>query len=128
MPGWTTLRTNRWGDWTTGGYGLQLGLEDVFHTNVCLWYGLRDQVERIVIYACGAADTAPNAKQGVAGDGRGLMLALAKCTNAMVFAADQTQWYDPDSMDFGDWEGTLYCFLPSGQYMVNIGPPYELYD
>jgi hypothetical protein len=105
-----------------GGMGLELGTEDVLHTNVSIWRAIAGKVDNIVVYACGAGDTQPG-NEGTEADGKYLMGALAIHTNASVFAADKIQWYStykglPDGRyEFGDWEGTLWNFPPSG------GPP-----
>ena len=115
-----------------GGMGLQLGREDLTHQNVSMWAAIRGKVENIVIYACAAADTEPN-NEGTKGDGRYLMGALAIHTDANVFAADKIQWYGTrrglatGRFDFGDWEGSLFQFVPSGGRPSPVaGAPVEL--
>lgn len=97
-----------------GGMGLELGREDVLHTNVSRWESIAGLFRNIVVHACAAANTEP-ANEGTTADGRYLMGALAIHTGATVYAADRMQLYFPDTMDFGDWEGTLWKFPPSGE-------------
>lgn len=102
-----------------GGMGLELGREDVLHTNVSLWTAISRKVQNIVIYSCAAADTQPG-NEGTTADGLYLMGALAIHTEANVYAANRIQWYGTYNnlkngrYDFGAWEGTLYRFPPSG--------------
>lgn len=115
-----------------GGEGLQLGREELKSGNVVIWSMVKDIFDSIVVYACGAAYSglmAPDvmasnmaANKGFTSDGMTLMSALAKATNAVVFAADRVQWYKPRGMDFGEWEGTVYMFLPSGQAIPGRPP------
>jgi hypothetical protein len=105
-----------------GGMGLQLGREGVMHSNVGLWQAIRGMVPRIVVYACGAADTQSH-NRGTAADGRYLMGALALATRAEVFAADRIQWYSTRGgrIDFGRWEGQLLRFDPRGGSSAVLG-------
>ena len=100
-----------------GGMGLQLGSEGLMHSNVSLWKSIYNKVQNIVIYSCAASNT-EHGDEGSTADGRYLMGALATYTNASVYAADRIQWYIKDkidnNIDFGDWEGTLWCFTPHG--------------
>jgi hypothetical protein len=115
-----------------GGMGLQLGREDLLHSNVAKWGAIRGKVRNIVVYACAAADTeAGNA--GTDADGRYLMGALALSTDATVFAADRIQWFSTyqdlrnGRYDFGQWEGHLLRFLPTGESAEEVaGPPVDL--
>jgi hypothetical protein len=96
--------------------GLELGKEEVIHSNVAMWRTIVNSAENIVVYACGAGDTQPG-YEGTDFDGRYLMGALAIHTNSTVFAADRVQFYLPNNgghIDFGDWEGTLWRFPPNG--------------
>jgi len=102
-----------------GSWGLELGREDVDLSNVSNWKAIADAVENIVVYSCSAADTEPG-WEGSEADGRRLMGSLALYTGASVYAADQCQEYDTfrdlknGCFEFGEWEGTLWCFLPDG--------------
>jgi hypothetical protein len=104
--------------WWIGGGGLQLGKEELHNHNYTSWRAIRNSVKNIVILACGPAGTAPEPSGS---DGKFLMSSLARTTNAVVYGADTLQWYTLKNMDFGKWEGTLYCFLPTGQYFAVPG-------
>jgi hypothetical protein len=114
-----------------GGMGLQLGRDNVLHSNVSMWTAIKDKVQNIVIYACAASNT-ESGNEGTTADGRYLMGALAIHTNANVFAADRIQWYSTYNnvsngrYDFGAWEGQLWHFPPSGQPpRIVAGAPVE---
>jgi hypothetical protein len=102
-----------------GGMGLELGREDVLHTNVGRWIAIRGRVDNIVVYSCAAANT-ERGNEATEADGKYLMGALAIHTNANVFAADRIQWYGTwqnkatGAFDWGAWEGKLWYFPPSG--------------
>jgi hypothetical protein len=102
-----------------GGQGLQLGTENVLHSNVSAWEEIKDTVSNIVVYACAAANTEAG-NEFTTEDGEYLMGALAIHTNAVVYAADRMQWYMPGDFNFGQWEGRLLRFNPSGE------PPEEV--
>ncbi len=117
-----------------GGMGLQLGRENVMHTNVAMWSAIAGKVDNMVVYSCAAGDTQPG-NEGTTADGRYLMGALAIHTNANVYAADKIQWYrrheglSNGRYEFGAWEGTLYKFPPSGNPPTVIAaPPVEFTD
>ncbi|MFN8179218.1 MAG: hypothetical protein U0167_14905 [bacterium] len=117
-----------------GGMGLQIGREDVLHSNVHLWTAIKNQAQNIVVYSCAASDTQPG-NEGTTADGRYLMGALAIHTNANVYAADKIQWYDTYNglangrFDFGEWEGQLWSFPPSGNPPTRAdAPPVEFSD
>lgn len=117
-----------------GGMGLQLGREDVLHSNVSLWEAIKNSAENIVVYSCAAANTEPG-NRGTTADGQYLMGALAIHTNAHVFAADRIQWYSTHNnlangrYDFGAWEGRLWHFPPSGSSPNSVSrPPVEFSD
>ncbi len=114
--------------WWRGGQGLQLGQQGVNAQNVSAWSRIKNSVEMIVVYSCGAAYTGPQYATlplGVKSDGQALMAGLSKQTNAVVFAADKMQWYSTNNFDFGKWEGTLYMFTPSGGRLVGVRPPID---
>jgi len=102
-----------------GGQGLQLGKEDVLHSNVSAWAEIEDAVSNIVVYACAAANTEAG-NEFTTEDGEYLMGALAIHTNANVYAADRIQWYTADDFDFGQWEGRLLKFKPSGEPPTSV--------
>lgn len=117
-----------------GGMGLQLGRENVLHSNVAMWTAIQGKVEHIIVYACAAANTEPG-NEGSTADGRYLMGALAIHTNAHVYAADRIQWYHrhggvPNGrFEFGEWEGELLHFPPDGSPpSVISAPPVEFSD
>lgn len=96
-----------------GGQGLQLGMEGVFHGNVSMWEDTRRTVSNIIVYACAAANTEAGSELTTE-DGEYLMGALAIHTDATVYAADRIQWYTPSDFNFGQWEGRILRFSPSG--------------
>jgi hypothetical protein len=117
-----------------GGRGLALGREKVNHQNVVLWRAIVNKVENIVVYACAAADT-QGRNAGTDADGRYLMGALAIHTRATVYAADRIQLYgtyrnfDNGRFEWGDWEGRVWRFYPSGAPGRPVpGPPLEFSD
>ncbi|MEZ5424770.1 MAG: hypothetical protein R2747_00775 [Pyrinomonadaceae bacterium] len=97
-----------------GGLGLQLGTEGLLEETVAIWAEIKNKVENIIVYSCGAADIQPGSGDGE-GNGEALMKKLARETNANVFAADELQRYYLKGIDFSKWEGNLLCFTPSGQ-------------
>lgn len=102
-----------------GGMGLQLGRENMLHTNVGAWTAVRGKVDNIVVYSCAAANT-ESGNRGTTADGKYLMGALALHSGATVFAADRIQWYSTHNglgngrFEFGEWEGQLWEFSPDG--------------
>jgi hypothetical protein len=113
-----------------GGMGLQLGRENVLHSNVARWTAIRKRVQNIVVYSCAASNT-ERGNEGSTADGRYLMGALAIHTSASVFAADRIQWYQTKNgnIDFGAWEGQLWQFPPNGNNPTQaVGAPVELAD
>jgi hypothetical protein len=115
--------------WWRGGGGLLLGTEQVKSSNVNLWNNIRDRVDKIVVYACGAAYKGPASwnQPTVISDGQALMADLARNTNATVYAADKIQWYQQKGLDMGRWEGQVYAFYPSGR-ILPFGPVTNLMD
>ena len=109
-----------------GGSGLQLGRENVTHSNVALWENIKNKAENIVVYSCAAGNT-ESGNEGTRFDGQYLMGALAIHTNATVYAANRIQWYNRRNYNFGNWEGQLYRFPPDGSSPVAVNsPPTEL--
>lgn len=102
-----------------GGGGLQLGLECVKHDNVAMWASIRGYFNNIVVYACAAGNT-ERGSEFTTQDGQYLMGALAIHTNTPVYAADRIQWYNPSNFDFGNWEGQLMRFPPTGVRPTNV--------
>ena len=96
-----------------GGFGLQICNENLTNLNLSMlsrWNGL---IQRIVIYACAAADTHPF-NRNAWGDGNLLMSEIAVYTGAYVVASNVTQYYNYSPIDFGRWEGTVYEYDPGG--------------
>jgi hypothetical protein len=110
--------------------GLQLGKENVLHTNVSSWVAIKDCVKKIVIYACASADTEPG-NRGTTADGQYLLGALAIHANADVYGADRIQWYSgatSGDVHFGKWEGQLWHFPASGAPANRVtAPPVDLF-
>lgn len=100
-----------------GGFGLELCLEGLTLNNVGQTRTLRDHVDSIVVYACSAAETYPRLI-GRDGDGSRLMGEIAIRTNAVVYAADATQFSQPqgnNQLNLGRWHGNLYQYNPNGR-------------
>jgi hypothetical protein len=109
-----------------GGSGLQLGRENVLHSNVALWEAIKNKTTNIVVYSCAAGNTEAE-NVGTRYDGKYLMGALAIHTNANVYAADRIQWYNTRGYNFGRWEGQLFHFPPDGSNPREVSsPPMEL--
>lgn len=109
-----------------GGMGLQLGKDDLTHSNVGLWEAIKNKTENIVVYSCAAANT-ERGNEFTSADGKYLMGALAIHTNANVYAADRIQWYGPRNYNFGAWEGNLFLFPRTGGSPTRASrPPKEL--
>lgn len=120
------------------GFGLQLCIEDLTLANVAIISTICNEVENIILYACGPANTQPFAK-GTYGDGRQFCMEMAAFTNANVYASDVTQYYNNMNydatrlvcetipIDFGQWEGNVYRFSPDGTVTLvasnPAGPP-----
>jgi hypothetical protein len=111
-----------------GGMGLELGAEDVLHSNVARWRAIKGRAQNIVIYACAAASTLSE-NVGTTADGRYLMGALALNTGAHVYAGDLIQWYTKHAnlsngrFEFGAWEGQLLHFPPDGSGATIVPTP-----
>lgn len=101
-------------DGFSGGFGLQLGSEDVTIETVNLWSSIRNKVKDIIVYACAAAEVS-SLRDESDGDGRLLMTQLAEITNANVYASENIQYYYTEMMEFGWWDGSLYRFTPKGE-------------
>jgi hypothetical protein len=103
-----------------GGFGLQLGAENLTFTTVPCFRALRGLVNVIVLFSCAAADVAPGANH-TSGDGAWLCTQLAVITQARVVASSATQLYtyggglfSVSPIDFGKWEGDVFEFSPNG--------------
>jgi hypothetical protein len=98
----------------------------VLHGNVAMWTAIKSKCDNIVVYACGAGDT-QSGNEGTSADGEYLMGALALHTKANVYAADKIQWYNggggSSPINFGDWEGQVKWFPPSGEKPRAVSGP-----
>lgn len=122
-----------------GGYGLVLGQENIFRSNVNVFASLRNKVDLIILMACAIADVRPEARRTIY-DGRILCSEIAAHTGALVIASDTTQQFSTSTntqispfrgrwdnllslitetphgeVNFGNWEGNVYKFHPNGQ-------------
>lgn len=112
-----------------GGYGLQLGSDDVTFGTVTKLAPLAGRFTPgavMDICACAAADV--GAEDGkMSGDGIKLMFEIAANAGVIVRASGSIQKYHSDensflgmrtpdaNVDFGDWEGTVWLFDPKTQ-------------
>lgn len=116
----------------TGFDGLQLSADNITIANLVLTVSWAQKMRNIIIYACGAANPGT---MGPAHNGQVFCSVLAGTTGANVFASDQNQLYAPNSptptgffstenrINFGEWEGQVYKFTPSGTVApVSLGP------
>jgi hypothetical protein len=108
-----------------GGFGLQLGRDNLSLFNVTQTTAWKGLVDVIVVFACAPADTGPG-NVGTYADGKRFMGELALWTGSRVIAARDTQIYNDASgrttIDFGAWEGPVYEFSsanPDGQVIVD---------
>jgi hypothetical protein len=111
------------------GFGLLLCKENLTWDTLSAVYAISGLVDTITIYACGLANTRPGFSN-TAADGFRFCSELAAIAQAEVIAAVDTQYYQQvpssnllrrllnlgpqDTIDFGDWEGTVYRFGPDG--------------
>jgi hypothetical protein len=112
-----------------GGYGVALGKDEIKLCNVDRWVDVNGSIGHIYLLACAAADTDyETVGIGAAtGDGLTLCSKLARYSGALVTASDAIQYYYRgmwgifgDTIDFGDWEGTVYTWDPGGS-CVDVG-------
>jgi hypothetical protein len=107
-----------------GGYGIQLGNEGIEPWNVQRWSALAGKISNIILFSCGAARIATGSGGGF-GDGNVLCSRLAFYTQSYVVASTATQLYSgpgyvwDSTIDFGDWEGTVLTYGPTGA-VVNV--------
>ena len=108
-----------------GGFGLQLGRNNLTLFNVSQTAAWRNLVDLIVVFACAPADTGPG-NRGTYADGKRFMGEFALWSQSRVIAARDTQFYNDASgrttIDFGAWEGPVYEFssaTPDGQVIVD---------
>lgn len=111
------------------GFGWQLCKEGLNLTTVKQASLLKGMVQRISVYACGAAHTQPGQKN-TPGDGKRLCRELAAHTQAIVLASDEYQVFHWSAFfcgkkqlvykwEYRDWEGKVYEFHPDGSVCVH---------
>jgi hypothetical protein len=110
-----------------GGFGLQLGRDNLTLFNVSKTAQWRGLVELIVLFACAPADVGPGNANTYA-DGKRFLGELALWSGARVIGGRDTQYYNDatgaQTIDFGDWEGPVYEFSPAnpdGTVVVDPG-------
>ena len=107
-----------WSSHHGGGYGLELG-EGVRVQNVHKWSAVAGSIAKIILYSCGAAHISDYGTFDGHGDGYYLCKRLAAHSHAWVIAAIEPQYYTTgffsDEIDFGDWEGMVLEFSPTGK-------------
>ncbi len=108
------------------GFGLVLCKQKLHLGNINKVQVWKPWIQRVTIYACGAARTEPG-NEGTWGDGMRLMGEFAIYSGAYVIAPRDPQTYSystgwfSSAIDFGQWEGPVYAFDPrSGK-----GKPYS---
>jgi hypothetical protein len=114
-----------------GGYGLELGSEDLNLTTVSAWSAMKGRFSAdgiIIIYGCAAADTGPthtlSGGRVLTGDGPALMRALSAAAGVPVVAAIYLQNLDQNwylgTVDRGEFVGPTYLFKPDGTQIQNV--------
>lgn len=108
--------------WSQGGSGLQFCKENLRLATLPRFAALRGLLKGIDLLACGAAYITPGF-EGKDGDGNVLCSRLAQITQSYVRASTATQmYYGLPAIDFGEWEGTVITYGPSGAvYKVENG-------
>jgi hypothetical protein len=102
------------------GFGLLVCKEELTNNTVHMLRPLKGMVNKIVLLACGAANTAKGNKRADA-DGNLFCQRLAKIAGAWVKASTFRQEYVVWSRakgwgsDFGEWEGDCWWFGPGGE-------------
>ena len=99
--------------WSKGGWGLQFCKENLTVetiSNFSAWLG---KVKQIDILGCAFAYITPG-REGKPGDGNFLSYRFAQITGAYVRASTADQYYLVNGMDFGQWEGTVTTYAPTG--------------
>ena len=104
--------------------GLQIGKQNLLHSNLHVTAVLKGFVTKITVFACNIAETDSGVKN-TADDGKLFCKYLAAYTDAEVIASSETQLYHRGVMsalfgvtgtiDFGQWEGPVYSFMPDGK-------------
>jgi hypothetical protein len=100
--------------YSQGGAGVQFCKENLTLTTLTRFSPLRGLLKGIDLLACGAAYITPGF-EGREGDGNVLCSRLAQVTQTYVRASTATQtYYGLPTIDFGEWEGTVLTYGPSG--------------
>ncbi|RDB03429.1 hypothetical protein [Runella aurantiaca] len=105
--------------------GLQIGAQNLLHSNLNVTAVLNGLVAKITVFACNIAETDKGSKL-TADDGKLFCKYLAVYTGAEVIASSETQKYHKvgllalfsdtaGTIDFGAWEGPVFSFLPDGK-------------
>lgn len=98
-----------------GGYGIELGRDNLVIDNIQEWAKIRGKVALIEIHCCKVAAQSPVDIFG-RGDGMELCSKLAGYSGATVLAGDADQIF----VNYGDhsvpgrWQGQIYKFAPNG--------------
>lgn len=97
-----------------GGSGIQFCKENITLSTLAKFSLLNGLLKGIDLLACGAAYITPGF-EGREGDGNLLCYRLAQITQTFVRASTATQlYYGLPTIDFGEWEGTVLTYAPSG--------------
>ena len=100
-----------------GGSGVQFCKENIVLGTLARFTPLRGVLKGIDLLACGAAYITPGF-EGREGDGNILCSRLAQITQTFVRASTATQlYYGLPAIDFGEWEGTVLTYGPTGAVM-----------
>lgn len=114
---------------------LQFCHELISYRNVSEFQRLRGKVDRIVLFACHAAETTMTQS----GDGDELCRRIALNAAAEVTAAREVQTYyreehcslffcEETAIEFGDWEGEVVVYGRDGSIISRFGNPSVWYD
>ncbi len=118
-----------------GGFGIELGAEGMTWQTVSVFSALDGKFAPggiLEIYSCAAAEDTTDGT-GFTGNGRLLMRELAGYVDAIVRASDTIQMYTAgvvgfgpftwySGVDFGDWEGNVWLFMPDGSRKQDPNP------
>lgn len=100
--------------YSQGGAGIQFCKENITLGTLSRFTPVRGLLKGIDLLACGAAYITPGF-EGKEGDGNLLCCRLAQITQTFVRASTATQlYYGLPAIDFGEWEGTVLTYNPSG--------------
>ena len=112
-----------------GGYGLQLGVENLSVYNLQRFaQPLRNRFRALAIYGCQAANIAPGFDlESHDGDGKYFCSQLSRTLNCRVVAAAHTQYVqltETGLFILDDWRGLVVTFEPNGTHSITR---YDLY-